>query len=128
VAVFDAPGERVETGVEEPAAPPRWYRSTALRRITGLKARPTRTREAARDFGIGLEFQAVGAGSVLVLVDHQRTDAAHAVIAEMPAAAVAIGGARERHPAEDQQIASAIEELLDGGPCVFGKGGAVGKD
>ena len=92
------------------------------------RALPGKGRQLQWYFRIGLELQAVGAGSVLVLVDHERTDAANAVIAEMPAGAVAIGGARERHPAEDQEIASAIEELLDARPGLFGKGGAVGKD
>ena len=79
-------------------------------------------------FGIGLELQAVGAGSVLILVDHERTDEADAVVAKMPSGGIAIGGASEGHSTEDEEIASAVEELLDGGPGFFGKGGAIGKD
>ena len=128
-AVFDAPGERVEAGVEGAGG------ASAVVEVDGAEpdhgaegALPRKGGKLQGHFGIRLELQAVGAGSVLVLVDHERTDAADAVVAQMPSAAVAIGGASEGHAAEDQQIASAVEELLDGGPGVFGKGGAVGKD
>jgi hypothetical protein len=128
-AVFDAPGERVEAGVERAGG------ASAVVEIDGAEANdgaegvlPGECGKLQGDLGIGLELQAVGAGSVLVLIDHERADAAHAVVAKMPSAAVAIGGASEGHAAEDQQIASAVEKLFDGGPGVFGKGGAGGKD
>src|SRR5437016_4298780 len=46
----------------------------------------------------------------------------------MPAAGIAVGCAREGHTAEDQKIASTVQELLDSGPCLLREGRAVGKN
>ena len=97
--------------------------------MTGLKARfQWKAGSCNGSFGIGLELQAVGAGSFLVLVDHERTDEADAVVAKMPAGGIAIGGAGEGPSAEDEEIAAAVEELLDGWPWVFREGGGIGKN
>ena len=91
-------------------------------------ALPWERGELQWQFGIGLELQAVGAGSFLVLVDHERTDEADAVVAKMPAGRIAIGGAGEGPSAEDEEIAAAVQELLDGWPLVFREGGGIGKN
>ena len=62
------------------------------------------------------KVQAIGARRFLILVDHQRPDESHTVIAEMPALRVFIGSTGERSPSENQQIAACIQEMLDGGP------------
>ena len=57
-----------------------------------------------------------------------RTREAGAVIAQMPAGRVVIGGASEGASAEDEEIATAVEEIGDGGPGCFGNDGALRED
>src|SRR5208337_3574048 len=75
-----------------------------------------------------LKQQTIGAGRLLVLIDHERTNETHAVVAKTPLSVVAICGASEGHSAQHQKIASAAQEVFDCGPSLFRKSGAVGKN
>jgi len=77
--------------------------------------------------GICLKLQTGGPRSFLVLVNHQRTNAAHTVIAKMPLSTLSIGGAREGHSTQNQQISAPVQKALDCGPCFFRKSRAIGE-
>ena len=113
----------------EPAAPPRVVKIDCAESDHWTEgALPGERGQLQWQLGIGLELQSAGAGSFLILIDHQRADESDAVVAKMPAAGVAVSSESERHAAEHQKIASAVEELLNRGPCFFRKGRAVRKD
>ena len=128
-AIFDSPGERIEARIDGTGCAAAMIEVDCAQtnhRAEGVL--PGERGKLQRHFGIRLELHSVGAGSFLILVDHQRADEADAVIAKMPSAGVAIGGAGEGRSAENQQIAAAIEELLDGRPGFFGKRRAIRKN
>ncbi len=77
---------------------------------------------------IGLKLEALGAGSFLILIDHERAGETDAVVAKSPFAVVTVSGAREWLSAEHEQITAAIEELLNLRPSLLGESGSIGKN
>src|SRR5258708_15488807 len=88
---------------------------------------PSELRQRERNVGVRFKLQAVRAGCLLILVNHQWTRVAHAVVAQLPYAAIAVRGAGEWAASDHQQIAAALQEAVDLAPCVFRERGTVGE-
>src|ERR1017187_1162756 len=88
---------------------------------------PRKRRERKRNVGVRFELQIVRAGGFLILINPQRTGVAHAVVAQLPGAAIAIRSASEGTASEDKQVSAALQEAVDVGPGVFRECRAVGE-
>src|SRR5262245_30599064 len=126
--VVDAPREGVEASVNRACG------AAALVKIDGTEANdgtestlPRKTRQLRHDVFIGLKFQAIGAGRLLVLIDLQRAGEAHAVIAQPPTVAVAMGSSRKRPSTQHQQISAGAQVLEDRWPSLFRKRRTIGQ-
>src|SRR5437879_5204425 len=86
---------------------------------------PGERRHFQSQFGIALELKPIRSRSLLILINHERADEPHAVIAQMPSLSITIRSARKRHSPEHQKISSAIEKALDRHPTVLRKGRAI---
>ena len=128
-AIGDAPDERVEVDIERTGG------TTAIVEVVGAETNdgaeglfPGEMREIDRDIGIRGEHGASGTGRGLILIDLEGTREARAVIAEMPAGGVVIGGAGEGTAAEDEEIAAVVEEIGNCRPRGFRNDGALRKN
>lgn len=74
---------------------------------------PGEMRKVDGNIWIGGEDGTSGAGSGLVLIDLERAGEARAVLAEMPAGGITVGGTSERAATEHQEIAAAMEKIGD---------------
>src|SRR5208283_2710619 len=128
-AVGDAPDERVEINVQRAGG------TTAVIKVASAETNdgaeclfPGKGGEINGNIGIGSECGAIGTGSILILIDLESTREAGAIVTQMPAGGIAIGGAREGASAENEQIATTVEKIRYGGPCRFGNGGDLRED
>ena len=91
MAVFCAPGERVEACVDGASGAATMVKIDRAQSNYGAEgALPRERGKLHGQFGIWLELHSVGAGSFLKLVDHERADEADTVGAKMPAAGIAV--------------------------------------
>src|SRR5215472_1323858 len=99
--VFHAPGKRIKARVN------RAGRAASIVNVHGAKADdgtecalPAEARQRNRKVRIVLKFHSGGARRGLKLVHRQLLDESHAVVAQVPAGIVAIGGANKGATAE----------------------------
>ncbi len=89
-AIFDAPGERVETRVDGAGGTAAVVEIHRAQPDYGTEGSlPLEGGKLQSELGIRLELQSPGAGSVLILVDHEGTDEADTVVTKMPAFGIA---------------------------------------
>jgi len=128
-AVGDAPGEGIEANVERAGGAATRVEVGGAETDDGTESLlPGEMREFDGDFGIGGEHRTCRTGRGLVLVDLEEGRKAAAVIAQVPAGGIMIGGAGERPAAEDEQVAAVMEEIRDSGPGGLWNDRALGED
>src|SRR5437879_13539724 len=86
---------------------------------------PGERRHFQSQFGIALELKPIRSRSLLILINHERADEPHGVIAQMPSLSITIRRARKRHSPEHQKISFVIEEALDRRATFLGESRAM---
>src|SRR5262249_11418343 len=86
---------------------------------------PSKRGQTWHDLGIRLEFQTLGTGRLLILVDHERSGKSHIVISKLPSAGLAISRSGEGPPTQHQHVSTATEKLVNVRPNLLWERRAV---
>ena len=120
-SLLHSPNERVEARIDCASRTAAFVEINRAQTNHGTeRLLPSEACQFGWNFRIALKFQSVRSRSRLILIDHQRTNEAYAVVTQLPGAVVAIGGASKRPASKHQQITAALQITVDRWPCLLG--------